>query len=446
MSIERFSRETFELELNKALSPAQPVDSAEHLHGREQELDAVQKALAISGRHAFIYGDRGVGKSSLAATAANLIQSSDKPYIGVSGSPDETFSSLIRNIAYRVSERSDLAVKQRISELGVVVSGITSKFSETESARPIETELTVADATRILQEIASSYSNHTVVVIDEFDQVPNAEDRQRFAHLLKHLGDANIENLRFIFTGIAQSIEDILGEHRSAIRQLHTLELHRLSYEGCFDIATSAATAFGLSLPRDIYIRIAQLSDGFPYYVHLIMEKILWECFDSDSAVSKIDWDIYDNGLQMAVKSVAAELKRPYELVQRHPNSYEYEVVLWATANGGRPYEAFSTFFYSYQVIAEELKIDPMNREQFRRRINNLMKDNLGKILQRDPIHPKQFYVYSEKMFRGYVRMQAESHGIELTGATGPEKKEVWQSVRSSPRYQKSQQPTGWRR
>jgi hypothetical protein len=44
------------------------------------------------------YGDRGVSKSSLAATAAYQYQSSDNAPIVVGGSPDETFDSVIANI------------------------------------------------------------------------------------------------------------------------------------------------------------------------------------------------------------------------------------------------------------------------------------------------------------------------------------------------------------
>ena len=64
-------RHAFGERLNELVSPAQPIQSIENLQGRTKELARIEKALFAPGRHIFIYGDRGVGKSSLAAAAAN---------------------------------------------------------------------------------------------------------------------------------------------------------------------------------------------------------------------------------------------------------------------------------------------------------------------------------------------------------------------------------------
>ena len=111
MAIEGYDRQAFGRKLAKLVFPAQPIHSIEHLFGRENELRRIEEALYASGRHIFIYGDRGVGKSSLAATAANQYQSSDSEYIDVSCSPDATFSDVIANIAYQAISASRLSKK-----------------------------------------------------------------------------------------------------------------------------------------------------------------------------------------------------------------------------------------------------------------------------------------------------------------------------------------------
>ncbi|MES2407750.1 MAG: ATP-binding protein [Pseudomonadota bacterium] len=92
--------------LNQLVSPAAPVRSIEHLLGRTKELDRIEKALMLDGRNIFIYGDRGVGKSSLAATAAAQYQSSEAEPIQVACSPDATFGTVIANIAYEAIKAS----------------------------------------------------------------------------------------------------------------------------------------------------------------------------------------------------------------------------------------------------------------------------------------------------------------------------------------------------
>ena len=93
--IQGYDKNSFGKKLNEVVSPARPIISIENLVGRSQELDRIEKALYASGRNIFIYGERGVGKSSLAATAANQWQSSDAKYIDVSCSPDSTINSCL---------------------------------------------------------------------------------------------------------------------------------------------------------------------------------------------------------------------------------------------------------------------------------------------------------------------------------------------------------------
>ncbi len=62
MAIEGYSREEVGKRIAELVTPSQPVNSIEHLKGRESELQDVERALAAKGRNVFIYGDRGVAR------------------------------------------------------------------------------------------------------------------------------------------------------------------------------------------------------------------------------------------------------------------------------------------------------------------------------------------------------------------------------------------------
>ena len=96
---QKIERTEFGEKLNRFVSPARPIQSIEFLQGRDRELDKIDKSLFARGRHVFIYGDRGVGKSSLAAAAANQCQSADAAYIDVACAPDSTLKGIVANIA-----------------------------------------------------------------------------------------------------------------------------------------------------------------------------------------------------------------------------------------------------------------------------------------------------------------------------------------------------------
>jgi ABC-type uncharacterized transport system fused permease/ATPase subunit len=65
MTAERFQRLGFEL--GTVFTPAAPIDNKKLFSGRTSQLRDVIDAVNQRGQHAIIYGERGVGKTSLAS-------------------------------------------------------------------------------------------------------------------------------------------------------------------------------------------------------------------------------------------------------------------------------------------------------------------------------------------------------------------------------------------
>jgi len=412
-------RHAFGERLNQLVSPAQPIQTIEHLYGRAKELDLIEKALFAPGRHVFIYGDRGVGKSSLAATAAHQYQSADAGYIDVGCGPDATLPSVIANVALQALDESRVKSRKDSQKGGISWRFLSVERSTEEVSRDLHAEVsTVLDAVEVLREVAALHSEKPIVVVDEFDRIEHPETRHAFADLIKHLGDKKI-NIKFIFTGVASSLTDLLGAHASAIRQLATIDLPRLSWDGRWDIVLGAAGAFGVDVPRDIYVRIAAVSDGFPYYVHLITEKVLWRAWEDPQPVTTITWEHYRDGLKDAIESINAELRRPYELAVTQ-RSDDYEEVLWSTADGEYLQRFLYDMYASYEHIIKQCEgREKLPFDRYRARIRALKETRNGAILVNDP-SKAGLYRYRETMLRGYVRMQAEATGIELVGNKDP--------------------------
>ena len=291
------NKHAFGTKLNSLVSPALPIQSVEFLQGRGPELDRIEKALFAAGRHVFIYGDRGVGKSSLAATAANQLQSADAPYLDVSGAPDASLRSIVANIAYKAVDASRLRKNKVKSSVGAGLrflgASLDAKVSIDSSLHNLHSEMkTLGDAVEVLREVSEVYSERTLVVLDEFDRIAKASERNLFADLLKQLADKKVP-ITFIFTGVGKSLTELLGAHPSAIRQLETVELKKLNWNARWDIATRAADAFDIALTEQVKVRIAAVSDGYPYYVHLITEKLLWRAFEAETTVAVVEPELY---------------------------------------------------------------------------------------------------------------------------------------------------------
>lgn len=416
MTINQFTADEFGQRLSEVVFPSRPIRSIEYLKGRDDELEIIKRALYQSGRHVFIFGDRGVGKSSLGATAAFQYQSSEATPIFVSGSVDDTFKTIVANIANIGLGRSKLERAKRSESFGFEWRGLKWGEGVEISALDIASQIqSIGDATELLKQVAARHSEKPIVVVDEFDSIKDVKERNKFASLLKQLGDQSI-NLKFIFTGIGNTLDDLLGAHPSAFRQLETVELSRLSWEGRREIVVNAAEAFKLSVNNDVNWRIAMVSDGFPYYVQLITEKMLWEALSDTQIVDEMETRHFQLGLRRAVQSINAELKRPYEQAVIHRDEI-YESIVWSTADGEDLARNLKDMYESYKVILRKAgsQTQPIPSAKFNDHIRKLKSKSFGEILESIEKRPG-WYTYKEKMLRGYVRMQAEANGVELTG------------------------------
>lgn len=416
-------QQVFAQKLNEVVSPARPILTIEHLIGRHKQLDRINKALMANGRSVFIYGERGVGKTSLAATAANQWQSSDNSYIDVSCAPDTTVNSLIIDIAKKALNTID-SIKKTTNEFSIKFKWLSFTTTHQYEEEKISSRIRyISDAVDVLREVAEIHSENPIIVVDEVDRMKSEMEIDKLADILKQIGDKLVP-IKFIFTGVGSSLEEILGSHQSAIRQLETIELPRLDWGARWDIAINALKAFELEIDHDICVRIAAVCDGFPYYVHLIVEKLLWWLFDKDEIVSNVTWPDFYHALKDAIESVEGDLAIPYKkaIFQRVMG---YEEILWSSAieewQGG---DSIKNMYDNYQEIMKELEKEPLDYNKFSTRIRNLTRPEYGEILIKNT-QRSGFYSYKEKMLRGYVRMQAEANGVQtISKSSQPEIKQ----------------------
>lgn len=440
------SEDDFGLRLNQLVSPARPIQSIEFLQGREKELSSIRKALYAPGRHVFIYGDRGVGKSSLAAAAASIFQSADATYLDIGCTPDATLNGVVAAIAYRALDVSRIHKSKRAKSSALDFKYLKVAVNNEITLNDLSSEIkTLLDAVEVLREVSLIHSERPVVVLDEFDRISDPSQRAMFADLVKQLGDKKI-GITFFFTGVAKTLDEILGAHPSAIRQFETIELPKLSWTARWDIAKNAANAFDVELDEQVCTRIAAVSDGYPYYVHLITEKLLWRVFEDPGVVSFVDKKMYHLGLRDAIDSINAELRRPYEMAVSQRTD-DFQEILWATADSEYLDRDLRQMFTSYTYLMKQrafAKRTALEYDEFTAVVRKLKSKSCGEVLVPARFNKKGWISYREPLLRGYVRMQAEAHGVELIGEQVEAPKQTMHAPASAMRgYRHSSVPKG---
>jgi len=417
MPIRGISEEELRKVLKTHLTPSKEIDSPERLLGREMELRRIARALNSEGRNIFIFGDRGIGKTSVALTAAHLNNSSRDEAIYVPCGVGSSFGEVVQaigNAVIPVAERikpGRVRIAANIGYAGAAIGG----GIEHEPLGGIPKPSTITEALDILSFVAARRQGQTIVVIDEFDRIGSDSDKVLFAELVKNLPPRNL-NLRLIFCGIGQSVEDIIGAHLSSDRYLEPLELKKLHHNFLWDIIQTAADKIGVEIPRETVMRISIISDGFPHFVHLIGECMFWAMHDDPSEVICACREHYEQATRLALERTEPALRKAYQkATEKTKNQLEYEEALWALADRTETRRQLKKIYEtSYKRIIDQRRLngrEPMDREKLNTRLLTLRSEGHGAIVVG---HGSGFYSFRENVLRGYVRLKAETEGVEL--------------------------------
>jgi len=477
--IRNLEREEFVTILHTHLSPTAPIQSEEHLFGRSKQLQLIEQALCAPGRSIFVYGDRGVGKTSLAHTVAYSQQSANHEPVLLACSPHTTFAGLLTDTiaALQGPKSSGLKTVQtaKLAYQGIGVELSRSQQNDSPSPHSFSDLNSIVSA--LMQVISARQHESTVVVVDEFDRIASDEERSHFADFIKQIGDQRLP-VRFVFCGVAESMQKLLGTHGSCYRYLEGIELRGLSYDARYEIIDAAAKAFNVVVGDRPRHRIAAISDGFPHYVHRMCEHLFWQMFNDPLPCSTPTIDHYRQAVAESVLGIEQHLKVTYEKATMK-NASGYEEVLWAIAdhadlvrNTESIYESYCGLFgekddseltpvgmlgrvqeaESEQEFESAFEVDEgddrptLDRQTVVSRLSALKKDSCGRILMTTK---KGWYQFRENIMRGYVRLRAEEQGYELAldyaAASTSADSTGWRQ-RGAKRRKMTTSASGWRK
>ena len=169
-----------------------------------------------------------------------------------------------------------------------------------------------------------------------------------------------------------------------------------------------------VKLQQEALIRVGQVSDGFPHYVHLIGEALFWSMFDDENEAKCSGPEHYKAGISGALRRVESALRVQYEkATKKTRNTADYEEALWAFADSRSDKRQISEIYEaSYKwIMGKRPSRNMLRREQLNQRYLSLKKDSHSHIVAG---YGSGWFAYRENIMRGYVRMRAEAEGINL--------------------------------
>lgn len=248
--------EDLALKAGQVFSPSAPIDRRDLFAGRLKQLEALVDTVHRKGQHAIVYGERGVGKTSL-VSVLDFIPGESLAVVRENCKSDDDFA--------RIWKR---ALETIIRDAASTTLGYGKQIKIATTAAiddHIQTDSTPDDIVSFLRRL----DHRMVFVFDEFDQIRNRDVTQAFAEIVKALSDYAAMP-KIVLVGVGDTIGDLISAHASAERALRQIPMPRMEEKESIEIVEKAMMALGTTCRPEAMTRVARMSQGLPHYVHSI--------------------------------------------------------------------------------------------------------------------------------------------------------------------------------
>jgi hypothetical protein len=290
-------------------TPRTPISNRELFAGRWPEINKLVDAVNEVGLHVVLYGERGVGKSSLANVIPIIIRvfdddanpPRDHPRITVrcNANGTDTFATVWAKALDEISWHEDAPSIGFKPLPGARIMTLREACGLTNID-----DLTIDAVRRVLTTLHGS-----VFVVDEFDRLPRKHASQ-FTDLIKALSDGAVDTT-VMLVGVAETVEGLVKDHASIPRALVQINLKPMPPKDLREILENAEKKLGIVFEQAAGERIAVMSQGRPHYTHLVGQLSVRIACDRLSGV--IAMDDVTKGFNEAVKGADHTISTIYE-------------------------------------------------------------------------------------------------------------------------------------
>lgn len=406
-----------EITPHNAFTPAKEVQDIDRFAGRAATLDALAAALQSDGAQIVLYGQRGVGKSSLSRVLTQIAVNDDAAISRLETAPHRKFDYLpiyvtcddsVTNvdklclrlltdeqalapwIPFKVSERTN--VQEGGGKIGVKVIELSGKISGsiTERQTEVEADVTSTFINACRQIVASGVAaDGVLIVIDEFDRI---SDKSGIASILKALGP---EKVTFALVGVASDVRELIADHESVARQIAdgTVFVPPMDADELAEIIARAMIALDNKYSFDLaaITWITTIARGHPFYVHLVGKHALLRAISQKTDV--VTEAIAREALaDIAFKGSAPVQEAAYKKAVGHSYIREHILKKFASVDAD---EVYTTDLYA--DIARELNIDPSAISVY---VGQLASEKYGNVLERTR---DRYYRFMDSLFKAYA-------------------------------------------
>ncbi len=380
--------------LKWVFTPMAPIKKEEFFRGRISQLEKICTAINEEGQHAILFGERGVGKTSLANIMTDSI--TNLYPVKITCNRTDNFKTLWKQ-AFREIEFSQTTKglgfnaqdKQQIVNLKDSLDEKSNTFSSD-----------------IIKLISQFNALKFLFIFDEFDNITDKEVRRNFADIVKAFSDNNT-NTTIVLVGIADDVETLIGNHLSLERCLKQVRMPRMSNIESKEIIEKGLNRLEIGFTSNITTKIVEFSSGFPHYIHLL-------CKFGCEEIIKEEREVFEeNDLAVAIikgiENTNEQLKSAYrKAIIGLSTTNKWKDVLFSCAEA--ELDEFNCFSIS-SILSAYAKHTGKNVKgnSIAYNLNQLCYKERGMILEKLDTGLNTRYRFSNPMMMAYIKLMINS-------------------------------------
>ncbi len=371
-----------EWEIGRLFSGA-PVREEDLFAGRPGEILRMLETVLEPGKHVVLYGERGVGKTSIANVFWKRYNERLQTVIAarVQADPSDTFSSIWLKA---LDEFRTVSIQIGRSELV-----------------PISTAYEQVSPDNIRQELQKCRANAIpIIIIDEFDKLADTNAKELSANVLKSLYDYTV-NVTIILVGVAENIGELVKDHQSLRRTLSPIKLNRMNVLDMNEVIDKRVCQTPITFSGGARTMTIKLSLGLPYYVQILGK------FACQNAVRRHSLDVSEDDVRCAMDKLIAESGESFfeeyrVATQSNQADNLFREVLLSCALAETDESGFFTPSKALGPFSHIIG-DPRKHAHIQRHLSEFITNRRGDILIRRGL-PRQYrYRFSDPLMQPYI-------------------------------------------
>jgi Cdc6-like AAA superfamily ATPase len=245
------------MSLRTAYTPSLPVTDQRMFAGRTEVLTGLIGAIEEQRLHTVLYGERGIGKTSLLHVLEQSAREARYLVVYLSCGAGSSFDEIFRSVASGIPLlfHSGYGPTSTESERGAT-------FADLLTSAPVSVRL----ASEMLSHVVGT---RVLVILDEFDRCESAEFRQAIAELLKNLSDRSVR-VQVVIAGVASNVTELVEYIPSIQRSVAALPVPDMSAAEIRQLVVNGEEASGVSFESAAIGMIVSVAKGLPYLASLL--------------------------------------------------------------------------------------------------------------------------------------------------------------------------------